>query len=197
MNYEEAFKNYENGTATEEEKAFVKAELEKAKALSSIIDDDKVVETPSPIAEADVEEIKTAKKQFKIKHLLFALGAVAMLVAMVGAILGGVFGYAASSAKKQMAVNETKAVEIGRAELLDWLNDMRSDTNNQLGLPAGTLMYTIEEIRSEGVDVDFNYELPLDESYYVYKVEFEARDTDYKVVIDSRDGRVIRIRIDD
>ena len=55
MNYEEAFKNYENGTATEEEKAFVKAELEKAKALSSIIDDDKVVETPSPIAEADVE----------------------------------------------------------------------------------------------------------------------------------------------
>ncbi|MBP3291211.1 MAG: hypothetical protein J6M26_02050, partial [Clostridia bacterium] len=153
MNYEEAFKNYENGTATEEEKAFVKAELEKAKALSSIIDDDKVVETPSPIAEADVEEIKTAKKQFKIKHLLFALGAVAMLVAMVGAVLGGVFGYAASSAKKQMAVNETKAVEIGRAELLDWLNDMRNDTNNQLGLPAGTLMYTIEEIRSEGVDV--------------------------------------------
>ena len=57
--------------------------------------------------------------------------------------------------------------------------------------------YTIEEIRSEGVDVDFNYELPLDESYYVYKVEFEVRDTDYKVVIDSRDGRVIRIRMDD
>ena len=107
MNYEEAFKNYENGTATEEEKAFVKAELEKAKALSSIIDDDKVVETPSPIAEADVEEIKTAKKQFKIKHLLFALGAVAMLIAMVGAVLGGVFGYAASSAKKQMAVNDS------------------------------------------------------------------------------------------
>ncbi|MBR2056364.1 MAG: hypothetical protein IJ978_01750 [Clostridia bacterium] len=58
-------------------------------------------------------------------------------------------------------------------------------------------MYTIEEIRSEGVDVDFNYELPLDESYYVYKVEFEARDTDYKVVIDSRDGKVIHIRIED
>ena len=196
MNYEEAFKNYENGTATEEEKAFVKAELEKAKALASIIDDDKVVETPSPILEADVEEIKTAKKQFKIKHLLFALGAVAMLLAMVGAILGGVFGYAASSAKKQVTVNKTKAVEIGRAELLDWLNDMRSDINNQLGLPAGTLMYTIEEIRAEDVDVDFNYELPLDESYYIYKVEFEARDTDYKVFIDSRGGRVIRIKID-
>ena len=36
------------------------SKLEKAKALTSIIDDDKVVETPSPIAEADVEEIKTA-----------------------------------------------------------------------------------------------------------------------------------------
>jgi hypothetical protein len=37
MNYEDAFKNYENGTATEEEKAFVRAELEKANLLATFL----------------------------------------------------------------------------------------------------------------------------------------------------------------
>lgn len=196
MNYEDAFKHYEEGTATEEEKAFVKGELEKAKSLSSIIEGE-VIETPSPIAEADVEEIKTAKKQFKIKHLLFALGAVALLIVMVGAILGGVFGYAGSQAKSQIAVNKTDATEIGKVALVDWLNDMASEMDGQLGLPAGTTKYTVDEVELEDLDTDFNYELPLEESYYVYKIKFEVRDEDYKVYVDSRDGKIIRIRIDD
>ena len=111
MNYEDAFKNYENGTATEEEKAFVKAELAKAKSLGNMLEAE-VVEEPSPITEAEVTEIKKAKKQFKIKHILFALGALALVVIMVGAILGGVFGSAAVSAKEQIAVSKNQAIEL-------------------------------------------------------------------------------------
>jgi uncharacterized membrane protein YkoI len=55
----------------------------------------------------------------------------------------------------------------------------------------------LDELRYEGVDRDFVYELPLGDSHYVYKIEFEVRDTDYKVHVDSRDGKVIRIKIDD
>jgi hypothetical protein len=195
MNYEDAFKNYENGTATEEEKAFVRAELEKAKSLGNILDAE-VVEQPSPITQAEVTEIKKAKKHFKIKHILFALGALALVIVMVGAILGGVFGSAAVSAKKQITVSTGEAVEIGKVELLDWLNDMRNDSNGQLQLPGGTFNYTIDEIRYEDIDTDFVYELPLGDSHYVYKIEFEVRDTDYKVHVDSRDGKVLRIRFD-
>ena len=79
MNYEDAFKNYENGTATEEEKAFVKAELAKAKSLGNMLEAE-VVEEPSPITEAEVTEIKKAKKQFKIKHILFIVGSIICLV---------------------------------------------------------------------------------------------------------------------
>ena len=196
MNYEDAFKNYENGTATEEEKAFVKAELAKAKSLGNMLEAE-VVEEPSPIAEAEVTEIKKAKKQFKIKHILFALGALALVVIMVGAILGGVFGSAAVSAKEQIAVSKNQAIEVGKIGLLDWLNDMRNDSNGQLGLPGGTYTYTLDEIRYDGLDQDFVYELPLGDSHYVYKIEFEVRHEDYIVHVDSRDGKVIRIKFGD
>ncbi len=197
MNYEDAFRNYENGTATEEEKAFVKGELEKVRSISSIIDEDQVVEDPSPIRDADKDEIKTAKKQFKIKHLLFALGAVVVLIAIAGAILGGVFGSAAGYAKKAVVVDRQEAIEIGSVELLDWLNDRQEAMNNQLGNPAGTFTYALRDIHFDGIDTDFHYQTPVTDSYYYYKVEFEARGADYKVFIDSRDGKVVRIKIDD
>ena len=100
MNYEEAFRHYREGTATEEEKAFVQEEIAKAKALSSLMDDQGLAVKPAPIKEADAKEVKDAKQHLVWKRVLAGLLAVIVLLVALGAILGGVFGSAAAYARK-------------------------------------------------------------------------------------------------
>ena len=61
MNYEEAFRHYREGTATDEEKAFVLDEIAKAKALSSLLDDEGLAVRPSPIKEAEANGLVSLK----------------------------------------------------------------------------------------------------------------------------------------
>lgn len=53
MNYEDAFRHYREGTATEEEKEFVLEEIAKAKALSNFLEDEGLNVKSAPIKEAD------------------------------------------------------------------------------------------------------------------------------------------------
>ena len=112
MNYEEAFRHYREGTATEEEKAFVQEEIAKAKALSSLMDDQGLAVKPAPIKEADAKEVKDAKQHLVWKRVLAGLLAVIVLLVALGAILGGVFGSAAAYANDNIAVSRTEARDI-------------------------------------------------------------------------------------
>ena len=67
MNFDEAFKHYRDGVATEEEKQFVKEQLAKANEFLQ----NESVREESPFKEADAEDVKKAKKKTFKKIWLF------------------------------------------------------------------------------------------------------------------------------
>lgn len=117
MNFEEVYAKYKAGTATDEEKVYVESEIEKAKAISDLLFEGKdKVEYNSP----EKEEIRTVKKAFRTKTAITALIVTAIsIVVIVGAVLGTVFGIAATAAKKEINYTSSQAEEIAIAYVLD------------------------------------------------------------------------------
>ena len=70
MNFEEAFARYKDGIATEEEKAYVRQQLEIANAF--VADDEK--RQSVPVAEASDDDVKKAKKKLPCLQKEFANG---------------------------------------------------------------------------------------------------------------------------
>ena len=112
MNYEDAFRHYREGTATDEEKAFVLDEIAKAKALSSLLDDEGLAVKPAPIKEAEAKDVKDAKHRMIMRRVLGGLIAVVVIIIALGAILGGVFGSAAAYARDNVVLERTEAITV-------------------------------------------------------------------------------------
>lgn len=98
MNFDEAFEHCKNGVATEEEKQYVKQQLEKANEFLN----SESVREDSPVKEADAEEVKKAKKKFKWQYVVIPVCSLIGVLMAIAAILGGVFGSAASYAKNPL-----------------------------------------------------------------------------------------------
>ncbi len=188
MNYEDAFKHYQEGTASQEERDYVLDELAKAKALSSLMDDERLAITPAPISEADAADIKLAKKQFKAKYIATALLSACAVLLSIGAILGGVFGSAASYAKKQVVYGKDECTELAKTYLTEFLND------DVMGAPLFTV--SRDDLAIDDVDSDFHFEASIKESFYSYAVELKFNDEEYKVNVDTRNGKLIKISRD-
>lgn len=67
MNFDEAFEHCKNGVATEEEKQYVKQQLEKANEFLN----SESVREDSPVKEADAEEVKKQRKSLSGNTSLF------------------------------------------------------------------------------------------------------------------------------
>ena len=67
MNFEEAYQKLREGTATDEEAAFVARELENVRRISSILDNP-TLSSPG-IGEAEAETVQRARKAFNQKTL--------------------------------------------------------------------------------------------------------------------------------
>lgn len=182
MNFDEAFKHYREGNATPEEIELVRDEIAKAKALSSLFDDEGLSVTPAPVSELDKEEVKKAKKQFRIKVIVTVLASIVLALIIIASVLGGVFGMAATYANDEIAYTKNQGLQIAKTALIDYLAERDMVVNEY-------------EIECEDVDKDFNYEVPIDESYYTYKYKLEVGEDEYKVEIDSRDGEVLKIKV--
>lgn len=183
MNYEEAFRHYREGTATEEEKAFVQEEIAKAKALSSLMDDQGLAVKPAPIKEADAKEVKDAKQHLVWKRVLAGLLAVIVLLVALGAILGGVFGSAAGYADGNIAVSRTEARDIAA--------DFALQDAARRGYIVDANGCYVESERE--IDERFNFEGDLKSSYYSYKVDVTCYTTDgyeleYEIEVNSHTG---------
>lgn len=185
MNFDEAFNHYREGTATPEEIELVRDEIAKAKALSSLFDDEGLTVTPAPVSELDKEEVKKAKKVFRIKVLIAVVASIIVALLIVAAVLGGVFGSAATYANNQIIYTKNEGLEIAKNALVNnFFAGKGYDVN-------------AEEIECVDVDKDFNYEVPIEESYYTYKYTFETEIGKYRVEIDTRDGEVLKINVKD
>ena len=150
MNFEEAFARYKDGIATEEEKAFVRQQLEIANAF--VADDEK--RQSVPVAEASDDDVKKAKKKFKWRYVVIpALSLICALLA-IAAILGGVFGSAASYAKRSVVFGKNDCEVIAREKLEEVI-------------PSSILPSLASTFEVDDVDTEFNYVAhDIKKSYY-------------------------------
>ena len=169
-------------------------------AYGDNMDENKVEEIieETPVSDTEAEK-KVGKKDEKVtkKDILISLGIVlGVLAVTISVILGCVFGIAGNKADAQIGVNEEKGAEYSKTYLLTWLNRLTDDTNNNLDLPNGTFVYSIDEIELEDTDRKLKVERPIEESHYEYVFKFEVRDTEYEVTMDARNGRILSVEID-
>lgn len=179
MNFDEAFKHYSEGTATEEEKAFVKDELAKAKAFSPLFDDEGLNVTPAPIKEAEANEIRAAKKEFKWSKIIYAVCGVGLILIVVAAILGGVFGAASNYANENIVYGKEQCVEFAKQYAYDFL------VNNPLG--GFDFISGPDDLKVDDIDKEFNYDgSDLEKSYYEYRITLETATNEIVVDVDTR-----------
>lgn len=187
MNYEDAFRHYKEGTATEEEKAFVQSEIARAKALSTLLDDQGLTVKSPKIKEADAEEVRKAKTDFLWRRVIVGLLSVVAVLVIIAAVLGGVFGSAATYAKKSVAVNIEEAVIL--AEEFAY-----NDAANFKGTKPFEGENNFMAERVGDIDKKFQFENNLKDSYYVYRVEVKGYDTvnqlewEYEIDVNAKTG---------
>ncbi len=177
MNFEEAFKHCQEGTATEEERNYVKAQLD---AANSFLDNQtKVID--APIKEAEKKDVKKFKKRLKklvLTPVLIVLG----LVIIAGSALAGVFGYSASCAKQKVVYDKFACVDIAMNEAVEWIKSKAPEGSDHID----DTMFRIEDVDRRFIFDKRN----LEGSYYVYQVEIEYGEIDFDIEIDTRTGKV-------
>ncbi len=187
MNFDEAFKHYRDGVATEGEKQFVKEQLAKANEFLK----NESVREESPVKEADAEDVKKAKKKFKWRYIVIPVCSLVCALLVVGAILGGVFGSAASYAKKSAVYSKSACIDIAKTKALEFV----ADSPNLTYVNAKSK----EDFKVDEIEADFNYNgKNLKNSYYTYIVELEEKFSDFEITIevDTRNGGCKVIKID-
>ena len=195
MNYDDAFKHYKEGTASDEEKEFVKQEIAKARALASLLEDDSVSANAAEIKRADAAEIKAAKKEFSWRVLLFGLIAIILLIAAVGIVLGCVFGTAAGYANANITVSKEDAVNYAIAAAYADAISVQYGTAF-----VGENTFYLDE-RFNDIDRKFRIESDLQQSYYVYEIEVKGFDEagyewEYKIGVNTRTGNCMVLERD-
>lgn len=186
MNFDEAFKHYQDGTASEEEKAYVKEQL---KLANDFLADDDAKMSSAPCKEAEKEDVKKAKKKFKWRYIVIPVCTIIGILLAVGAILGGVFGSAASYAKSSAQYKRYECVEIAREKAFEFLQDAT--------MPMATTIKSSSELELDDVDLEFNYNgRHLQNSYYSYFVEFDFYNVEIELEVDTRTGNCKVVDVD-
>lgn len=176
MNFEEAFRHCKEGVATQEEKDYVKSQLS---AANSFLDGHTA--TSAPVIEAEKDDVKRAKK--RLRRLIFIpLCVVLCALVAVGTVLGGVFGYAASSANRSAQYDKFECAEIARRTAFNFVQGLSPNPNN-------SLLNNIENYRIDDIERNFNYNSQkLSNSFYVYVIEIENGMCSFEIEVDTRNG---------
>ena len=178
MNFEETYKKYKDGTATDEEKKFVEAEIAKAKEISKLLEEKEP--TVVAVGEPDGERIKKALKAFNYKTAVRAtLTVVIALCVAAAVVLGVVFGISMYSAKNSLNYSQEQAVELAKQSVVE---------------------YTGEEIGDNCVVKYIERELDMDnglrQSVYVYDIELICDNVEYEIKVSAESGYAIIADID-
>ena len=164
VDFEDALEHVQAGTATEQEKLYVTSQMAAANAFFS----NDFRRSGAPVREASGAEVKKAKKSFKMRYIIIPVCVVLVAILAVGAILGGVFGFAATSAKNNMTISREECIQTAKMYVF----------NNQdrlfVGLAENT--FGLEQLYIEDVERQFNYNgRNLGASYYSYEIEVKGR----------------------
>lgn len=177
MNFEDAYERYKNGTATDEEAAFVEVEIERARQVRALLDEQPEPEEPI-VTEPDSETIKRAKKSFNLKSTVRTIVVVLCSLAILTAAF---FGVVCLSAGKNAKLSRVEAIEIAR--------DCVSEYSGADG----------ERLIAGDVDRELRIGGRLTNSVYVYEVSVMDGRVEYEVVVSAQTGyaQIVYIDYDD
>ena len=179
MNFEEAYKKLHEGTATDEEAAFVARELENVRRISAVLDDPSL--SGPAISKAEIETVQKARKAFNHKTLLrtvaIVLGSLLAIAAIVCAIL---FLPSNISASQKLKLSKEQAVDAAYECLV-----------NEVGQEEAKRFYVDYAHRH------LRYTGSIFDAIYVYKIEFEdSRGREYEIEVNSNSGYTVVRDID-
>jgi len=170
-NFKEQYDRYVAGKSSPEEAAYVEQVIAH---IGSLTGADGKHKTISPDT-TTVELIRKRKR--KQRRLYGFLGAVVALIVISGPVLGGVFGAAATYAKRNSNVSRAQAKVLAM----------------QYAIAKG---YADNTYAPDTVNTDFVFQGPaLKNTYYIYKVEVQKGSIEVEVVIDGITGELLKIRI--
>lgn len=174
MNFEEAYQKLREGTATDEEAAFVARELENVRKISAILDNPGL---SSPgIGQAEAETVQKARKAFNKKTLVRTVVIVLCSLLAIAAIVCAILFIPSNvSASGKLKLTKEEAVQAAYACLVEQVGEERASTFY--------VDYAHRHLRYTGSIFD---------AVYVYKVEFEdANGSEYEIEVNGNSGYTV------
>lgn len=156
MRFDEAYEKVLNGTATDEEKEYVREQVKKAEQIDNLLRS----EERAPVTTtADTETVRKARKQFTMKGAVIVVMIVMLcLIIVAGAVCGGVFGTAVGAARKADLISSAEAQRIAEDAAVNRVAE-RED---------GKLTPHIKEF-----DKELEIAPKLNESVYIYTFDIQ------------------------
>lgn len=174
MTFEDAYQKLREGTATDEEAAFVARELENVRKISAILDDPAL--SDPGIEQAEVETVRRARRAFNRKTLFRTVGIVLCSLLAIAAIVCAVLFIPSNlSASEKQKISKAEAIEIAYAGLVE-----------QVGEEAAEQYYVDYAHRH------LRYAGNIFEAIYVYRIQFEdSYDNEYTMEVNANSGYTV------
>ena len=135
MTFEEAYQKLREGTATDEEAAFVARELENVRKISAILDDPAL--SDPGIEQAEVETVQRARRAFNRKTLFRTVGIVVCSLLAIAAIVCAILFIPSNlSASEKQKISKAEAIEIALPGLWSRLARMPPNSTTSI-MPTG------------------------------------------------------------
>lgn len=177
MNFEDAYKKLQDGTASEEEKAFVTQEIEKLRKISFILDNPAQSEI---FSEASDISIQKARKRFNCRTTLRVISITLVSLLVIAALVCGIiFIPSCTSAAKNQHLNRDECYSIA----VDYLTEMLSQDASAFAIH----------------DIDKELRIPngLTNAIYVYEIELRSHDgIEYELEVSTKSGYCMLTDID-
>ena len=171
MNFDELYEKYQNNTATEAERAYVEAEIAKARKLAALIDEQ---DSRRAVAPAEKEKVTRYVAAFlKKTRLRVAAIVLAAFLCLSLLLTAGFFTALSLIASGNSPYNKEEAVELVKK----WMVDSYGITDTG-------------ELRVTEVDKDLAMHHGFGRAYYEYDVEIRYQGNEYEFWVDATDGEV-------
>lgn len=176
MEFEQAYKKFLDGTASDEEVQFVRTEIAKARKLTEIIDN----ERPEVISEADGNAYKKAAKKHGLKTILTTIVVAVLAIALIGgAAVLIVHAISTNNADGNSKITREEA----RSLAISYVEENYGD------VPG--------EIFVEDVDCDLESGFDIGKAYYEYSVDLRKGGLEFEIEINGRTGEITYVDVDD
>lgn len=176
MNFKDAYNNFLNGTATEEEIEFVRKEMNRVREIDDILHG---MPERDIFNEVESDTIQKARKQFNFKNTIrIIIVVLCVLIFLAAAICGYIFGTAIPAARRNSDISREEALVIAEDYLSEFLEK------------------DAHEFIVHDIDRHLNSAEGLKNSVYCYEIELRDDFTEYEVTVNAASGYAVITDVD-